>query len=181
MIWTFPIFVKQGAPADVVALAACLVLALTAGGCRADAVRGTEGCRWCHGFNEGLALSPSGSHVAVAIAQSPTNELVVLDLSTREAIVIRHPMREMLLAHPAFSPDETKLAFIASPPQYMAVSELWQVSLEDFSFERTRDLPTVCFAGQHLRSELGLTVGCATGGFPRHKQSRDDDDQDMEP
>lgn len=86
-----------------------------------------------HSEGHGVALSPNGRHVAVAMSGSPANKITIFDLNVQsEHTQIVHPDRRLGLLHPTFSPSGM-IAFVVAAPshanEFTGLSEIWVTDL----------------------------------------------------
>lgn len=94
--------------------------------------------------------------MVVALASSPVNELLVVELTDQSASRIRGANFRVKLAHPALSPDGRRLAMVATPPTYFGIAEIWVLDLETSSLvrigesQRAYDYPTFSHDGTRL-------------------------------
>uniref|UniRef100_UPI0030D7888A hypothetical protein n=1 Tax=uncultured Maricaulis sp. TaxID=174710 RepID=UPI0030D7888A len=100
-----------------------------------------------HSVTDGHAVSEGGAFIAWTPVSGPVNQLRLMDIERGVSLEIRHPSELVKLSDPAFSPDERFVAFVATPPPYFGVGEIWIVDLQRRSAARV-DLPP-CSSPRH--------------------------------
>ncbi len=83
-----------------------------------------------HSESDGFALSANGELAAIALIGRPVNEILVVNLTNNSATRVSAANDRLKLAHPALSPDGRHLAFVATPPTYFGIGNIWILDLE---------------------------------------------------